>query len=59
MMALGSLMWGVVIALAAFLAWSVGGPAAWIGFALVLTIFSTLAFGCNARDNTSPRPVEQ
>ena len=43
-MALGSLMWGIVIAFAAFFAWSVGGPAAWIGFALVLTICASLAF---------------
>ena len=43
-MALGNLMWGVVIALAAFFAWRVGGPAAWIGFALVLTICTSLAF---------------
>jgi hypothetical protein len=43
-MALGNLMWGVVLVLAPFFAWSVGGLAAWIGFALVLTICASLAF---------------
>jgi hypothetical protein len=43
-MALENLMWGVVIVLAAFIAWSVGGLAAWIGFALVLAICASLAF---------------
>lgn len=43
-MALGSLMWGVVIVFAALFAWSVGGLAAWIGFALLLTVCTSLAF---------------
>jgi hypothetical protein len=43
-MALGSLMWGVLIAVAAFFACSLGGPTAWIGFALVLTICASSAF---------------
>jgi hypothetical protein len=42
-MALGSLMWGIVIALAALFAWSVGSSAAWIGFALVLVTCTSIA----------------
>jgi hypothetical protein len=35
---------GVVIAFAGLVAWSVGGSAAWIGFALVLSICGSMAF---------------
>jgi hypothetical protein len=40
--ALGSLMWGMVLALAGVVAWSVGSVAAWAVFALLLAIFALM-----------------
>jgi hypothetical protein len=48
-MALGGVMWGVVIPLAALTAWSVGGPAAWVGFSLLLGVFAWLALALQRR----------
>jgi hypothetical protein len=42
-MALGSLIWGVALSLAAVSAWSIGTPLAWAAFAMLLALFVFLA----------------
>src|ERR1043165_6719560 len=41
--ALGSLMWGLALSLAAIVAVSLGSPAAWTGFTVLLFAFVSLA----------------
>jgi hypothetical protein len=42
-MALGSLIWGVALSLAAIVAWSIGTPMAWGAFGTLFALFVSLA----------------
>jgi hypothetical protein len=42
-MALGSLIWGIALPLAAVSAWSIDTPLAWAAFGMLLALFVSLA----------------
>jgi hypothetical protein len=48
-MALGSLIWGVAMSLAAVMAWSIGTPMAWGAFGALLALFVSLAAALQLR----------
>jgi hypothetical protein len=48
-MALGSLIWGVALSLAAVMAWSVGTLLAWVVFGMLLAVFVSLAAALQLR----------